>query len=118
MSYADTQANVLAILSRKGQAVTRTTNTPGAYDPATGTSTPSTADTTRKGVLLPFNAGVMTVRGVMVEAEDQQLYLDATAAVDINDKFTVNSKVYTAVSFEEYSPAGTAVMYVIHLRKA
>lgn len=118
VDYTAKAAQSLAMLTRAGQDVTRTATTAGSYVPGGTISGSSTANTTRKGAVFPFAAGVATVRGMMVESGDLELYLDAEGSVDINDKFTVNGTIYTVVSFEEYSPAGTPVLFVIHLRRA
>lgn len=115
--YTKTAATALRLLTRYGADVTRTATTPGVYDPATGTTTPTTADTARKGVKLPLPSGVTTVRGQIIQVEDAELLLDAEGDVAITDRYTVGGTVYTVVSFEPLAPAGTSVLNTLHIRK-
>lgn len=118
VDYAPKAASALAMLAKFGQSVTRTATTMGAYNPATGTATPSTAATTRTGVKFAFGAGVTTVRGQLVQTEDAELYLDATGAVAMTDRYTIGGVIFAVVSIDELSPAGTPVLYILHIRRA
>ena len=115
MSFYDDMAAVsLGLLTEFGQAVTHRTYTTGTYNPATGTTTPATADTTRKGAL--FDIRTTTVRGELVQVSDKQLLVDGSAAINLRDRFIVNSVEYIIVSLGEINPAGTRVMYDLHVR--
>ena len=116
--YAELADTSLEMLTEFGQDVTRTTNSEGTYDPSTGAVSQSTASTTRKGAVFPFAKGVIQIRGKLIQSGDIELFLDAEGSVSITDRYTIGSTVYSVVSFEEYSPAGTAVLYVMHLRVA
>lgn len=114
--YTELADTSLEMLTEFGQDVTRTTNSEGTYDPSTGAVTQSTASTTRKGAAFPFSGGVTQIRGSLIQSGDIQLFLDAEGSVAITDRYTIGSTVYGVVSYEEYSPAGTAVLYALHLR--
>lgn len=116
-NYAEIAANALETLTEYGQDVTRRSYTAGTYAPATGLVTPTTADTTRKGVLFDFGAGQTLERGTLIQAGDKRLLLDATATVSPQDHFIVGGAEYVIVSLGEINPAGTVVLYDIHLRK-
>lgn len=118
MSYADNAAAALRTLTRKGQDVTRRSYTTGTYNPATGAVSTATADTTRKGALFDFGPGKTLERGSLIQVGDKQLLVDATAAIDQQDHFIIGGVEYTIVSVGEVNPAGTAVIYDLHLRKA
>lgn len=118
VDYSAKAASALRMLTRFGQDVTRTASTVGTYNPATGAASVSTAATTRKGVKLPFTSGTTTVRGQLVQSEDAELYLDAEGAVTLTDKFTIGGAIFSVVSFDELAPAGTAVLYTVHIRRA
>lgn len=98
------------------QDVTRRSHTIGSYDPATGTNTDTTADTTRKGALLDFGAGQTLVRGTLIQSGDKRLLLDSTATIAPQDHFIVGGTEYVIVSIGEVNPAGTRVLYDLHLR--
>lgn len=115
--YAEIAAGALETLTEFGRDVTRRAYSTGAYDPATGQVTPSTADTTRKGVLFDFGAGQTLVRGTLIQAGDKRMLLDATGPVASQDNFIVGGLEYVVISVGEINPAGTVVIYDIHLHK-
>lgn len=121
--YAEVAANALETLTEFGRDVTRRSysmetayDPPSAYDTTTGRIIPTTVDTTRKGVMFDFGAGQTLVRGSLVQAGDKRLLLDATATVAPQDHFIVGGVEYVAVSVGTIDPAGTAVVFDIHLR--
>ena len=116
--YAASAATSLRLITRFGQSVTRRTFTGGTYSTSTGRTTPTIADTTRKGVLLPLKNGQTTIAGTLIQAGDAQLLLDAEGAVLQTDHYIIGNKEYSVVSFEALAPAGTAVLNTIHLRRA
>lgn len=118
IDYSAKAAQALSMLERFGQDVTRICTVSGSYVPGGTVGNSSTENTTRKGVKLPLASGITTVRGQPIEAEDIELHLDATGDVDSHDQFRINGKLYTVVSIEELAPAGTPVLYTLHLRRA
>lgn len=120
--YDDLADLATELLTEFGQNVTRRSYTAGTYDPATGATTPATADTTRIGALFDYDdqsrQGQQYIRNTLVIAGDKQLLLDPTADVDPKDHFIAGGAEYTIVSLAEVNPAGTRVLYDIHLRKA
>ena len=114
--YSANAATALRMLTNYGQSVTRRTYSAGTYDPATGTTTPTTADTTRKGALFDIASGTTTVRGTLVQVSDKQLYLDAQGAAEVTDHYIADGDEYTVVSVGEINPAGTPVLFDLHLR--
>lgn len=114
--YAELAATALELLTEFGGDVTRRSYTAGTYDPATGLTTPTTADTTRQGALFDFGAGKTLERGTLIQGGDKRLLVDATATVAQQDHFIVGGKEYVIISVGEISPAGTVVLYDIHLR--
>lgn len=114
--YAEVAANALETLTEFGMDVGRRSFTAGVYDPATGLVTPTTANTTRKGALFDFGAGQTLERGTLIQGGDKRLLVDATAAVTPQDHFIINGVEYVIVSIGEINPAGTVVLYDLHLR--
>jgi hypothetical protein len=121
-NYDRMAATSLRLLTNFGQSVTRRTYTAGTYDPNTGTTTPTTADTTRIGALFDYGSqnqkGEQYVRGNLVIVGDKQLLLDAEGAATVTDRYIIGGVEYTCMSVATVNPAGTAVMYDIHLRLA
>ena len=116
IDYTSIAANALAALTEAGQNVTHRTYTAGTYNPALGSATPATADTTRKGALFDFAAGKTHERGSLILVGDKRLLLDVTASVSMRDKFVIGGTEYAIISVGEINPAGTPVLYDIHLR--
>lgn len=114
--YTRSAATALRLLTAYGRSVTHRAYSAGTYDPATGTNTQTSADTTRQGALFDYDENVQYVRGTMVVKTDKQLLLDPTAPVDLNDRFIAGGVEYSIVSMGEVNPAGTPVLYDIHLR--
>jgi len=117
VDYAKLAATAKNMLTNNGQSVTVRTYTVGSYDPDSGTSTNTYTDSTRKGVLLDYGSGLTQVRGNLVETTDKKLLVDSDAAISQQDHVLINSVEYSIVSIGEINPAGTAVIYDLHIRK-
>lgn len=117
-NYAKTADTSLKLLTKFGRTVTRRTYTTGTYNPATGSATPATADTTRIGALLELSKTVEHLRGELIAKGDKKLLLDAEGAADIKDHYIIGGIEYTVMSIAETNPAGTPVLYELHLRLA
>tara|TARA_R110000772_G_C13310282_1_gene440284 strand:+ start:19403 stop:19759 length:357 start_codon:yes stop_codon:yes gene_type:complete len=114
--YVKAKASALRQISGAGQDVTRVAYTAGTYDPATRKTTPTTANTTRKGVVFDIGAGVQKIRGELINKTDKQVYLDAEGSVEMDDHFIIQGVEFTIVSIGGINPAGTQVFYDLHLR--
>ncbi len=67
--------------------------------------------------MLDFAAGREMERGNLIQGGDKRLLLDGSAPIpDLKDHFIVGSAEYVIVSLGEINPAGTPVMYDLHLR--
>lgn len=118
MSFYDDIATLsTSLLAQFGQSVTRTTNTAGAYNPATGEAGNTTATTTRQGALFTYGKDAQQyVRGNLVQLNDRKLLLDATGPVALTDTYTIQGEVYSVVSIKPTDPAGIPVLYELHVR--
>lgn len=115
--YDNLAATAARLLTRYGQSVTLRRAAAGTYDPATsGVTSAAPTDLTRQGALLDFGVGVTNLRGNLVQATDRRLLLEAGEAPALADAFVIGGKVFTIVSIGEISPAGTPVMYDLHVR--
>lgn len=115
--YAAAAADALETLAEFGAPVTRRAVTTGAYDPATGAASVTTADTVRTGVFFDFKAGAQYERGQLIQVGDKRLLLDASATVALADRFVDGAGVeWSIVSLGSIAPAGVAVLYDIHVR--
>ena len=119
--YSKMQATANRLLKGKGQEITLTRQTAGAYDPATGTAAVTTTTQTAYGAM--FEYGDKNIDGVLIKECDKQLLLSAlnsagTALVapQLNDTVTINTVVYTVVRIKPLSPAGTTVLFDCNIR--
>ena len=107
------------MIEAKGQAVTLTASTSGAYSPATGSSAVTETVQIGKGVILPL-AGYRKVDGVNIVSGDETLLLSALDAdglpLDepaVNDTLTLadGATKYLFVEVNALSPAGLNIIY-------
>lgn len=119
-NYAGSAATALKLLQNFGQAVTLRKQTAGAYDPATGSATVTTADHAGTGVLLDYklvNSGQM-LENSMVQAGDKKLLLAPDiAATPEPDDLVIAQGTWRIVNVKAVNPAGTVVLYELQLRK-
>ena len=116
--YAEIATTSAELLAEFGQEVTLRNVTPGVYNPATSsTSAPTETDVKYKGALFDFGAGQTMERGTLIQAGDKKLLLDPAAVVDPQDRvLDAAGVVYSIISIGEIKPAGTRVLYNLHLR--
>lgn len=114
--YGSIQALGTELLTEYGSSVTHHSNTPGAYDVTTGASPVTVVNKAMQGVLFDFGAGQTSVGGTLVQAGDKRLLVDSSATVFVSDEFTVNSIRYRVIGRGEINPAGTVILYDLHLR--
>lgn len=116
-NYARSRAAATKLLTNFGQTVTRRTYTAGAYNPATGTSAQTTADTSRIGVLLDYSSkGEQYISGNLIQVGDKKLLLDGVGDAALTDRYIVQSVEYSVLSVMELKPSATSVMFELHLR--
>lgn len=114
------------MIAAKGQAVTLTRRSAGAYNTATGAATVTTSTQTGKGVILPFGPGLRNQSGSAITADDRQCLLAAlntagTALTEpkVNDELTdANSVKYTVTEVSPLAPAGLSIIYELTIRGA
>lgn len=114
--YSKSAATALKLLTKFGQDITHRVYTLGTYDPSTGTNSVTYSDVSRKGAMFDFGAGQTMNNGTLIQSGDKKLLVDGGAIVSLQDHFIVNGVEYTVVSVGEINPAGTSVMFEVHLR--
>lgn len=105
-----------------GQVVTLTHVTPGSYDTATATETGATTTTqTGSGVEIAYTA--REIDGNTIRVGDKKLLLSplnsagaALLAPELGDTAALASGTWTILAIEPLSPAGTVIMWTLHLR--
>ena len=116
--YAATAASATRMLTHYGQTITRTTVTAGAYNLTTDTVTQTEATESRIGALFDFPDALQNFRGNLIQVHDRRLYLDPNGSAAMTDRYTIGGVQYVVVSISETNPAGTVVLYDLHVRRA
>lgn len=112
MSYAATQTRAAASIADKGQAVTLTRHSPGAYDTATASVSTVDTETTTTGVVLPLSRGFIHAANSNIKVGDQQLLLPGSIdPPQINDTVTIDGFTATIIEVSPLNPGGTVLMY-------
>ncbi|MBT2326120.1 hypothetical protein J7E62_27710 [Variovorax paradoxus] len=115
--YAEVAAEVDGILVEYGADATLTRVTPGAYDPATGT-TGAASTTTWAGTGAKFDYEQRDIDGSLVRMGDQRVYLSTVGIVNpkTGDTLTIGGTVYQVIASRPLQPALTAVLYDVQIR--
>lgn len=116
MNYSALATTVTNLIASFGQTVTLRNFTVGAYSNGEATITPS--DQTGSGVLLQYKD--KEIDGTVIRYGDRKLFLsvDGITAPTLDSRVIINSEVWLIVSpAEQINPAGTPLVYILHLRK-
>lgn len=117
MALADSLRKTASkLVKRFGGDVTFRVITVGAYDPATGTASETTSDTTIKGVLEDVNAREIND---LVQAGDRRLTVaaaDLSAAPKISDKVLIGGVTHQIIRVETIEQDNQAITHELILR--
>ena len=105
------------LMTKFGGEVTFRRVTSGAYDPDTGTSTPSVATSTVRGVL--DNVQEREVND-LIKGTDKKLTIaaaDVTFEPAVSDQVTVSSRIMQIVQINKIEQDNTAIVFEIFLRE-
>ena len=121
MSYARQINSVHKTMIKKGQSVTITRKTSGAYDPATSAVTVTESTESGYGVTGSYRQN--EIDGALVQQGDVKLLLSPTHAdgtaltkPQVNDEVTLSGRTFTIQSVSEVWPGGDAILYTCQLR--
>lgn len=112
-------AEVLADPDLGFQSVTLTSVTAGSYDPATGTTTPTTSTTSVRAVVEDYK-GLALLNG-LIQAGDKKVTIagaNVATAPKPTDSVTVGGVTYAVISVATTQPGSAAVIYELQCRKA
>jgi len=115
--YGDLALTADDLLKEFGQPVTIRTQTPGEYDPETGTSAITTVDTVGNGCV--FDYGTNAIDGTMIVQGDKQLLLSPVGMAEpgVDDLAIVGGISWRITRVKSTAPAGVAVIYDCNIRK-
>ena len=114
--YTDMAAVANDLLAEFGAPVILLRTTPGTFDPVTETETgATTAELTTTGIQKSYKAEL--IDGTRIKHGDKLYVLDDTQVPDLTDKLNVGSEYWSIVNIDEKNPAGTALVYLVQVRK-
>lgn len=110
MSYATAHSRVLALVKRKGAAVTFTRTTQD-YDPETGVKTPSTVTVQGQAAQVEGEPERYQALGLVASQAPTLLFVPATYGdeVDPGDTVSWGGKTWTVRDVEPIAPDGTVI---------
>lgn len=113
---------ILRMLNDNGRSITLRSYTLGTYSPSTDTVTGgSTADTTRRAVVIDYDSsalGTEFLPGTVIVTGDKKCYVDATAAINIQDHVIIDSVEFNIVNLKTINYGGaTTSAYELLLRR-
>lgn len=112
--YPATAATATRLLVRFGAAATVRRVTGSAYDPATGTTTPTYTDNATTAAVFAYDQKY--IDGSLILQGDQLAYCAPGTLPSQGDKFTWQSVDYTVIAVKPVSPAGVPVLYEVQIR--
>jgi len=114
--YSNLKSVASRILKDKGQNVTFTQETETGFNPATGVKTKTTSTFTGYGAAFDYKR--MEIDGELVQKGDIRFLMEATTVIPVPGNTTViDSIAYRVMAVKITSPAGTAVIYEVQLRR-
>lgn len=105
------------LMSKFGGSVTIRRVTTGAYNPTTGTATPSTSDTTVKGVLEDVQQREVND---LIRSSDKKLTIaaaDLSFEPAVSDQISVSGRVFQCIQVNRIEQENTAIVFEMYLRE-
>lgn len=105
------------LMSKFGGSVTIRRVTTGAYNPTTGTATPSTSDTTVKGVLEDVQQREVND---LIRSSDKKLTIaaaDLSFEPGVSDQISVSGRVFQCIQVNRIEQENTAIVFEMYLRE-
>lgn len=115
--YDSFVALALDLLGRKGQQITITTVTTGAYNPATGGV--SNTETVQTGVGVPVGYKASEIDGTNIRRGDVKVIVAGSGITEpkVNGQVSFIGFTGTIKNVEVVAPDGTPIVYKLQVRK-
>jgi hypothetical protein len=115
--YSELASTADEILREFGSVGLLSRVTPGAYDPATGTSTPAT--TTVSVIAAVFDYDTAAADGSLILQGDKQVFMSAVGITPpaAGDILTWQTVAYTVIAVKPLAPAGVDTLHELQVRK-
>lgn len=113
--YPALKATASGLLSDKGQPMTLTVRTSGAYDPATGTAAVTATTETVSGAV--FDYAAKDIDGTLIKRGDKRVILEASTLIPTSTcTLTIGGVVHNIVEAVPVNPGGVVVIYKVQAR--
>jgi len=113
-NYTPLQSSAGRMIEKFGQSYTFTRVTDGAYNPATGKTSTSSATYTKNACVFDYSEADLA-EGTILRG-DRRLLVES-GEYQVGDTVAIGSDVYRVVSVAEIKPAGTVVAANLQVRK-
>lgn len=116
VDYVQSAATATRLIGQFGRDVTLKQYTIGTYDPILGTNAVTITDRTTKAAIFDFAEGQTLQAGNLIQAGDKRCLMNVSYTPNLQDHVVIGSKEYVILSVGEVNPAGTAILFELHLR--
>tara|TARA_R110000787_G_scaffold154554_1_gene268277 strand:- start:222 stop:572 length:351 start_codon:yes stop_codon:yes gene_type:complete len=113
-NYTALQSSAGLLLKKFGRQLTFTRATDGAYNPNTGTASPTTATYVKYGCVFDYSAQEIALDNI--EVGDRRVFAEGHT-YKVGDKVSLDSQSYRVVAVSNIQPAGTVVACNLQVRK-
>jgi hypothetical protein len=115
--YSDLAADANALIVEFGASASLARVTPGAYDPATGTTTPTETVQPVRAVVFDYDRAV--IDGTLILQGDKQVYMSAVGVTPptAGDILTWQGAPYNVIAVKPLAPAGVDTLHELQIRK-
>jgi hypothetical protein len=114
VDYTATAATATRLLTKFGRDLTVRNYTNESYNPATGKNVKTYSDSTVKGAVFSFGTGDSSTE--LIQVGDKKAIITSEVTPQLEDHLIVGTKVYIIKSVKELNPAGTSIMFELHIR--
>ncbi len=114
VDYAKTAETATKLLTKFGQDLTVRNYTNESYNPATGKNVKTYSDTTVKGAVFSFGTGDASAE--LIQAGDRKAIITSEVTPQLEDHLIIGTKVYVIKNIKELNPAGTSIIFQLHIR--
>jgi hypothetical protein len=115
--YSDLAADANALIVEFGASASLARVTPGVYDPATGTTTPTEVVQPVRAVVFDYDR--KAIDGTLILQGDKQAYMSAVGVTPpaAGDVLTWQGSPYNVIAVKPLAPAGVDTLHELQVRK-
>jgi len=116
--YAELATLASELLAEFGRDITLRSLNSGAYDYDTSlVATPAPTDVVRKAAVFDFQEGETEFNGNLIKMGDKRLLMEPGVVPTVANQVFIAGVGFEVLSVGEINPAGTPVVYSLHIRK-